>query len=134
MEEDGEGVNLDGAGEGCDDAKVKLIPACDACGHSAEDGKPAKRLTACGRRQQRLNKHDEDADDGEDVLRQESNDIRGHYLASVLAEAVSGCTCRGWICRARASLVAEDNCVAAMRVPAASIARSQIGDATPMTR
>jgi hypothetical protein len=72
----------------CQGAKVQLVPARHSGGDGAEDGEPAERLTASGRRQQRLGEHNEDADDGEDVLRQQSDEIGGHYLASVLAEAV----------------------------------------------
>ncbi len=46
VEEDGEGVDLDGAEEGVDGSKAELIPAGEAGGEGAEDGEPAEGLAA----------------------------------------------------------------------------------------
>ena len=41
MEEDGEGVCLDGVVEGVEDAELELIPAGGSGGDGAGDGEPA---------------------------------------------------------------------------------------------
>ena len=78
LEEDGEGVHLDGAGEGCDGPESELVQACGPRGERSEDGEPAEGLAGLDGVDYGLGEHDEDADCGEDDLGQEGEEVGGH--------------------------------------------------------
>ena len=80
VEEDGEGVDLDGVGEGVERAEMNLIPAGDQSADGAGDGDPAERLAAGAGRKAGLGQHDEDAGEGEDEFGKEGQDVSGHLL------------------------------------------------------
>ena len=71
VEEDAEGVDLDVAAEGGVWAVMKLIVAGEHRRRRSEDGEPAEGLAAGAGLEHRLDEHDEDAGDGEDVLGRE---------------------------------------------------------------
>ena len=71
MEEDGEGVDLDGAGEGEEGAEMKLPDGGQAGGKGAEDGEPAQGLAAGTGGEDGFEQHDGYAGQGEEVLGEE---------------------------------------------------------------
>ena len=77
VEENAEGVDLNAPAECGEDAEAKLVPTDEACGDRARDGQPTQRLAAAGGFEHRLNEHDEHAGAGENVLREERNDLSG---------------------------------------------------------
>src|SRR5262245_27781180 len=87
MEEDGEGVNLNGAEEGVDGAEAELIPAGEAGDEGSENGQPAEGRAGAGGRDERLGQHDEDAGQGKDDLRQQSKDVGRHFYRAPFVEA-----------------------------------------------
>ena len=82
MEEDGEGVDLDGAVEGGDGAVASMSGAgtrlATPAASGAEDGEPAEGLAGVAGGEEGLGQHDEDAGDGEDEFGEEGEDVGGH--------------------------------------------------------
>ncbi len=75
MEEDREGVDLDGAEEGVDSAELELVGAREASGSGSGDGDPAEGLAGVGGLETGLDQHDEDAGEGKDDLGEEGEDV-----------------------------------------------------------
>ena len=78
LEEDGEGVDLDRPVEGEDGTEAELVPAGGGGEGGAEDGEPAERAAGGAGLEDGLEHHDENADEGEEDLGKEGEDVGGH--------------------------------------------------------
>ena len=83
MEEDGEGIDLDGVREGEDGAFVQIygdvLEVARGSGEDGgEDGEPAEWFAGFARREERLGEHDEHAGDGEDDFREQGQGVGVH--------------------------------------------------------
>ena len=83
VEEDREGVDLDGSREGAGGAEAELEPAGDAGGDGGEDREPAEGLAGGAGLEDGLGEHDEDAGEGEDEFGEEGEEIGGHVSSGL---------------------------------------------------
>ena len=74
MEEDAEGIRLHHAVIGCAGGELKLLQARKQRSDNSRYGQPAERLSACGPRHQRLDQHDDNADERENDFGQDAEE------------------------------------------------------------